>query len=52
MFGFITFVYPETMKLILAKGNPHFIYNARVLIKPYKEKGKISLTSVRSSNSC
>jgi len=26
MFGFVTFVYPETVKLIiLAKGNPHFI---------------------------
>ncbi|KAL7214878.1 hypothetical protein ACSBR1_027123 [Camellia fascicularis] len=24
MFGFVTFVYPETVKLILAKGNPHF----------------------------
>ncbi|KAE8705729.1 Zinc finger CCCH domain-containing protein 46 [Hibiscus syriacus] len=38
MFGFVTFVYPETVKLILAKGNPHFVC---VLIKPYKEKGKI-----------
>ena len=25
MFGFVTFVYPDTVKLILAKGNPHFI---------------------------
>ncbi|XP_028118787.1 zinc finger CCCH domain-containing protein 22-like [Camellia sinensis] len=25
MFGFVTFVYPETVKLILAKGNPHFV---------------------------
>ncbi|KAG0481704.1 hypothetical protein HPP92_012562 [Vanilla planifolia] len=41
MFGFVTFVYPETVKLILAKGNPHFVCNARVLVKPYKEKGKI-----------
>ncbi|KAK8542292.1 hypothetical protein V6N13_137133 [Hibiscus sabdariffa] len=41
MFGFVTFVYPETVKMILAKGNPHFVCDARVLVKPYKEKGKI-----------
>ncbi|KAL5217913.1 hypothetical protein ABZP36_018597 [Zizania latifolia] len=41
MFGFVTFVYPETVRLILAKGNPHFICDARVLVKPYKEKGKV-----------
>ncbi|KAI4305024.1 hypothetical protein L6164_028415 [Bauhinia variegata] len=41
MFGFVTFVYPETVKTILAKGNPHFICDSRVLVKPYKEKGKI-----------
>eukprot|EP00268_Persea_americana_P049085 TRINITY_DN522_c4_g2_i1.p1 TRINITY_DN522_c4_g2~~TRINITY_DN522_c4_g2_i1.p1 ORF type:complete len:692 (+),score=137.21 TRINITY_DN522_c4_g2_i1:828-2903(+) len=41
MFGFVTFVYPETVKLILAKGNPHFVCEARVLVKPYKEKGKV-----------
>lgn len=41
MFGFVTFVYPETVKLILAKGNPHFVCDSRVLVKPYKEKGKI-----------
>jgi len=41
MFGFVTFVYPETVKLILAKSNPHFICDARVLVKPYKEKGKV-----------
>ncbi|GMQ02728.1 hypothetical protein CsSME_00048824 [Camellia sinensis var. sinensis] len=29
MFGFVTFVYPETVKLILAKGNPHFEFEAR-----------------------
>ncbi|GFQ02778.1 zinc finger CCCH domain-containing protein 46 [Phtheirospermum japonicum] len=40
MFGFVTFVYPETVKLILAKGNPHFVCDSRVLVKPYKEKGK------------
>ncbi|KAA8528066.1 hypothetical protein F0562_035065 [Nyssa sinensis] len=41
MFGFVTFVHPETVKLILAKGNPHFVCDSRVLVKPYKEKGKI-----------
>ncbi|GAB2218400.1 hypothetical protein Droror1_Dr00001623 [Drosera rotundifolia] len=41
MFGFVTFVYPETVKLILAKGNPHFVCDSRVLVKPYKEKAKM-----------
>ncbi|KAB5520436.1 hypothetical protein DKX38_024755 [Salix brachista] len=42
MFGFVTFVYPETVKEILAKGNPHYICESRVLVKPYKEKGKVA----------
>ncbi|KAK4765531.1 hypothetical protein SAY86_026621 [Trapa natans] len=42
MFGFVTFLYPETVKLILAKGNPHFVCDSRVLVKPYKEKGKVA----------
>ncbi|KAK4708964.1 hypothetical protein R3W88_029889 [Solanum pinnatisectum] len=42
MFGFVTFVYSETVKMILAKGNPHFVCDSRVLVKPYKEKGKIA----------
>ncbi|KAK6144063.1 hypothetical protein DH2020_020883 [Rehmannia glutinosa] len=41
MFGFVTFVYPETVELILAKGNPHFVCDSRVLVKPYKDKGKV-----------
>ncbi|GAA0143005.1 RNA metabolism protein [Lithospermum erythrorhizon] len=41
MFGFVTFVYAETVYLILAKGNPHFVCDSRVLVKPYKEKGKV-----------
>ncbi|KAG1365576.1 hypothetical protein COCNU_12G005760 [Cocos nucifera] len=41
IFGFVTFMYMETMMLNLAKGNPHFVCNARVLVKPYKEKGKV-----------
>ncbi|XP_047338544.1 zinc finger CCCH domain-containing protein 23 [Impatiens glandulifera] len=48
MFGFVTFLYPETVKLILAKGNPHFVCDSRVLVKPYKEKGKINLDKLRS----
>lgn len=38
MFGFFTFVFAETVKQILAKGNPHFVCGARVLVKPYREK--------------
>eukprot|EP00252_Welwitschia_mirabilis_P002147 TRINITY_DN12063_c0_g3_i2.p1 TRINITY_DN12063_c0_g3~~TRINITY_DN12063_c0_g3_i2.p1 ORF type:complete len:455 (-),score=82.70 TRINITY_DN12063_c0_g3_i2:416-1666(-) len=38
MFGFVTYVFSETVKLILSKGNPHYICGARVLVKPYKEK--------------
>lgn len=41
MFGFVTFVYPETVKLILSKGNPHYVCNSRVLVKPYREKSKL-----------
>ncbi|KAG8653049.1 hypothetical protein MANES_06G161900v8 [Manihot esculenta] len=42
MFGFVTFVHPETVKFILSGGNPHFICDSRVLVKPYKEKGKLA----------
>ncbi|CAH2072900.1 unnamed protein product [Thlaspi arvense] len=41
MFGFVSFAHPETVKVVLARGNPHFICDSRVLVKPYKEKGKI-----------
>lgn len=41
MFGFVTFTYPETVKIVLAKGNPHYVCGARVLVKPYREKGKL-----------
>ncbi|CAM0950414.1 unnamed protein product [Alopecurus aequalis] len=41
MFGFVTFVYADTVRDILNKGNPHFVCDARVLVKPYKEKGKV-----------
>ncbi|KAI3457735.1 hypothetical protein Pfo_014398 [Paulownia fortunei] len=38
MFGFVTFVYPETSALVLTKTNPHFICGAQVLVKPYRLK--------------
>ncbi|CAK9180415.1 unnamed protein product [Ilex paraguariensis] len=41
MFGFVTFVFAETVKQILTKGNPHFVCGARVLVKPYREKSKL-----------
>ncbi|KAK2441022.1 zinc finger CCCH domain-containing protein [Trifolium repens] len=41
MFGFVTFVDPETVKMILDKGNPHYVRGSRVLVKPYKEKPKL-----------
>ncbi|CAN6479046.1 unnamed protein product [Victoria cruziana] len=41
MFGFVTFVYPETVRIILSKGNPHFVCGARVLVKPYREKSRL-----------
>lgn len=41
MYGFVTFANAETVRTILARGNPHFICDSRVLVKPYKEKGKI-----------
>ncbi|KAG2713851.1 hypothetical protein I3843_04G185500 [Carya illinoinensis] len=41
MFGFVTFVYAETVKQVLAKGNPHSVCQARVLVKPYKEKSRL-----------
>ncbi|KAF3443272.1 hypothetical protein FNV43_RR12954 [Rhamnella rubrinervis] len=42
MFGFVTFVYPETVRQILSKGNPHFVCGARVLVKPYREKSRLA----------
>ncbi|XP_062169153.1 zinc finger CCCH domain-containing protein 18-like isoform X4 [Alnus glutinosa] len=42
MFGFVTFVSADTVKMILAKGNPHFVCGARVLVKPYREKSKLN----------
>ncbi|BAT12478.1 Os11g0125700 [Oryza sativa Japonica Group] len=51
MFGFVTFAYQKTVKLILAKGNPHYICDARVLVKPYKEKDKVP-NKFRHVNHC
>ncbi|KAB5569591.1 hypothetical protein DKX38_003384 [Salix brachista] len=41
MFGFVTFVFAETVRQILAKGNPHHVCGARVLVKPYREKSRL-----------
>ncbi|XP_015583939.2 zinc finger CCCH domain-containing protein 18 isoform X1 [Ricinus communis] len=41
MFGFVTFIFVETVKQILAKGNPHYVCGARVLVKPYREKSRL-----------
>ncbi|XWS27766.1 hypothetical protein CRYUN_Cryun25bG0008700 [Craigia yunnanensis] len=41
MFGFVTFVSADTVKMILTKGNPHYFCGARVLVKPYREKAKL-----------
>ncbi|KAM3235552.1 adenylyltransferase and sulfurtransferase MOCS3 isoform X2 [Capsicum annuum] len=30
-----------TVKHTLSKGNPHLVYGARVLVKPYREKSKL-----------
>lgn len=40
MFGFVTFTDPEPVKVILDKGNPHYVRGSRVLVKPYREKEK------------
>ncbi|KAL8031082.1 hypothetical protein ABFX02_13G002800 [Erythranthe guttata] len=37
MYGFVTFVYPETAALVLTKTNPHFIGEAHVMVKPYRK---------------
>lgn len=41
MFGFVSFVYPETVNIILMMRNPHYICGARVLVKPYREKSRV-----------
>ncbi|KAL3503589.1 hypothetical protein ACH5RR_038038 [Cinchona calisaya] len=41
MFGFVTFGSADTVKMILSKGNPHYVCGARVLVKPYREKSKL-----------
>ncbi|GAB2258545.1 hypothetical protein Droror1_Dr00014705 [Drosera rotundifolia] len=41
MFGFVTFTSASTVKIVLGKGNPHFVCGARVLVKPYREKSKV-----------
>ncbi|KAK3027496.1 hypothetical protein RJ639_040211 [Escallonia herrerae] len=41
MFAFVTFVSPDSVTMILSKGNPHYVCGARVLVKPYGEKSKL-----------
>ncbi|KAL0924780.1 hypothetical protein M5K25_005637 [Dendrobium thyrsiflorum] len=41
MFGFVSFVYPETVSKILMKRVPHYISGSRVLVKPYREKSRM-----------
>ncbi|XP_057460565.1 zinc finger CCCH domain-containing protein 18-like isoform X2 [Actinidia eriantha] len=41
MFGFVTFVSADTVKMILSRGNPHYVCGSRVLVKPYREKSKL-----------
>ncbi|XP_058218886.1 zinc finger CCCH domain-containing protein 18-like isoform X5 [Rhododendron vialii] len=41
MFGFVTFVSADTVRMILSRGNPHYVCGARVLVKPYREKSKL-----------
>ncbi|XP_049415073.1 zinc finger CCCH domain-containing protein 18-like isoform X1 [Solanum stenotomum] len=42
MFGFVTFFSTDTVKMVLSTGNPHYVCGARVLVKPYREKSKLS----------
>ncbi|XP_016487148.1 zinc finger CCCH domain-containing protein 18 isoform X1 [Nicotiana tabacum] len=42
MFGFVTFFSADTVKMVLSTGNPHYVCGARVLVKPYREKSKLS----------
>ncbi|MCD7466752.1 hypothetical protein HAX54_003757 [Datura stramonium] len=42
MFGFVTFFSADTVKMVLSTGNPHYVCGARVLVKPYREKPKLS----------
>ncbi|KAG0490882.1 hypothetical protein HPP92_007745 [Vanilla planifolia] len=41
MFGFVSFLYSDTVNEILMKRNPHYICGARVLVKPYREKSRM-----------
>lgn len=42
MFGFVTFFTADTVKMVLSTRNPHYVCGARVLVKPYREKPKLS----------
>ncbi|XP_020580255.1 zinc finger CCCH domain-containing protein 54-like isoform X2 [Phalaenopsis equestris] len=42
MFGFVSFVYPETVSEILMKQVPHYICGDRVFVKPYRTQAERS----------
>ncbi|BAT02356.1 Os07g0583300, partial [Oryza sativa Japonica Group] len=48
MFGFVSFLYTETVRLILSKGTAHFICGLRVLVKRYMEKSELRMTWLKS----
>ncbi|WOL17627.1 zinc finger CCCH domain-containing protein 54-like isoform X1 [Canna indica] len=50
MYGFVSFVHPETVSMILEQRCPHYICGARVLVKQYKEKSK-TFDRMHSENS-
>ncbi|KAJ8430522.1 hypothetical protein Cgig2_012921 [Carnegiea gigantea] len=50
MFGFVTFASANTVKTVLAKGNPHFVCGSRVLVKPYREKSKLVFRKYMEKN--
>ncbi|KVH90376.1 Nucleotide-binding, alpha-beta plait [Cynara cardunculus var. scolymus] len=49
MFGFVTFMLPETVKAILAKGNPHFVCDSRQQMERGDFSGCLSPTALESA---
>ncbi|XP_006658742.1 putative zinc finger CCCH domain-containing protein 51 isoform X2 [Oryza brachyantha] len=50
MFGFVSFLYTETVRLILSKGTAHFICGSRVLVKRYMEKPELRKLSRKNKH--
>ncbi|KAG0465801.1 hypothetical protein HPP92_019965 [Vanilla planifolia] len=50
MFGFVCFYHRQTVRQVLEMGNPHNICGSRVLVKPYKEKSRITAARKYSEN--